>query len=473
LRARALGGDVDACFALGQRYFQGDEVTHDYKKAFSWFSEAAKLGSIGGWVYMGMFYENGWGIEKDIVEAIRCFRSSGPTGFGMLCLSDAEDMVKAAPTQDIPLYEHVKSLAEDEDHEAQYLMGKIVLANQPSFTSSTEDWFASAVGWFVKAARGAHPEALFNLALCYDEGLLGVERDLATAIELYGKAADLGHPRSLYRIWKHSRRAGVKDGGREYGIQRLKAAARWGLSEAQVDLAKLLLLGKGVPKDIGAAETLLRKAAEGGSSDAQYWYGFGCEKGLWSSHDEEKQAVDWYADAAAQGHAKACLSLAEYLKGDERIEAIKTAFVAGDDTAADLLISIAEGPPFNTEMASFLGTAYLKGSEDSEKKRVPDPQLAADWFLKSGKYDHAFSQAMLSALYQQGLGVMQNDVEGLAWAILAAKKGERSALNEYQKDSIYDQVRLSAQSRAKALLEDVSRKQIQAQPSTLPNAQGQ
>ena len=48
-----------------------------------------------------------------------------------------------------------------------------------------------ALHWFHQAAKSNHLEAMFNLALCYEQGV-GVEINHRKAFSFYKRAAELG-----------------------------------------------------------------------------------------------------------------------------------------------------------------------------------------------------------------------------------------------------------------------------------------
>lgn len=72
LKQMAQKGDPAAENALGLRYFQGDEkdqVPHDEKQAFQWFSTAAEAGNLSAQSKLGFLYWSGRGTNKDPNEA--------------------------------------------------------------------------------------------------------------------------------------------------------------------------------------------------------------------------------------------------------------------------------------------------------------------------------------------------------------------------------------------------------------------
>lgn len=72
MRQLAQDGDPVAEYALGLRYFQGDEkngLARDEKQAFRWFSRAAEHGSLAAQAKLGFLYWGGRGVSKDLNQA--------------------------------------------------------------------------------------------------------------------------------------------------------------------------------------------------------------------------------------------------------------------------------------------------------------------------------------------------------------------------------------------------------------------
>lgn len=56
-----------------------------------------------------------------------------------------------------------------------------------------------AVSHLKLATTHRHPEATFNLGVCYETGI-GVEKDMKNAMECYRAAASLGHKKAMYNL---------------------------------------------------------------------------------------------------------------------------------------------------------------------------------------------------------------------------------------------------------------------------------
>lgn len=85
--------------------------------------------------------------------------------------------------------------------------------------------------------------------------------------------------------------------------------ARDGAIDAQLMLARMYLHGTGVTADAGEAATWMRKAAEQGSTVAEYESGVFSDEGVGGPRDYAG-AANWYRRAAHQRHADAAFNLA-------------------------------------------------------------------------------------------------------------------------------------------------------------------
>lgn len=118
-----------------------------------------------------------------------------------------------------------------------------------------------------KLVSQGYPEAMFYLADCYGQGMLGLEVDTKEAFNLYQQAAKAGHGPSAYRTAVCCEMGPEEGGGTRRDIQK---AVQWYRRAAQLQdvpamykLGVILLKGLlGQQKNIGEAETWLKRAAE-------------------------------------------------------------------------------------------------------------------------------------------------------------------------------------------------------------------
>lgn len=82
LLAKADDGDANAQCELGTRYYRGQDVRRDYKKAASLFSQAAEQGLPKAQYNLGVMYDNGQGVLKNHKEAVKWYSKAAEQGYG-------------------------------------------------------------------------------------------------------------------------------------------------------------------------------------------------------------------------------------------------------------------------------------------------------------------------------------------------------------------------------------------------------
>ena len=76
LRQQANDGDADAQYTLGEKYYDGIDVTQDYETAASWLRKAAKQGHAMAQTFLGYLYETGKGVTMDDEQAVFWYRKA-------------------------------------------------------------------------------------------------------------------------------------------------------------------------------------------------------------------------------------------------------------------------------------------------------------------------------------------------------------------------------------------------------------
>ncbi|MBC8269196.1 MAG: sel1 repeat family protein [Rhodospirillaceae bacterium] len=207
-----------------------------------------------------------------------------------------------------------------------------------------------------KIGAAGQGEALFNLAILYEDGL-GVKPSMEHALMLYRKAGTAGSRSAQYRLgqllldeknpfrneaeathWlERAAEQGDEDAATllanqegniavvptrpaEQAFNRgdyAKAASLWrkrtndGDANAQSRLAWLYEAGLGVERDLQQAVSLFKLSAEAGSPEAQYALAVMLRTGSGTELDPT-QSLIWLKKAAAQGHASAISALEEF-----------------------------------------------------------------------------------------------------------------------------------------------------------------
>jgi TPR repeat protein len=167
----------------------------------------------------------------------------------------------------------------------------------------------------------------------------------------------------------------------------VSAAARLGIPEAQIRLARMLLAGEGVEKSEAAAFAWFARAAETGNPEAQNMLGRCCENG-WGIAPCPTQAAVWYARAAEAGDAWAQYNLGHLLLDGNGVVRDPQAALRWYRCAAD------QGHP---RAMSLVGRCFEEGWGTER-----DVIAALDWYRRSaeaGYFRGAFNFASILAAY--------------------------------------------------------------------------
>jgi len=76
----AEDGDSYSQLLLGYKYYNGQDVTQDFKKALQWYQKAAEQGYADAQIYLGTMYHNGEGTSVDYVKAHMWFNLAAAEG---------------------------------------------------------------------------------------------------------------------------------------------------------------------------------------------------------------------------------------------------------------------------------------------------------------------------------------------------------------------------------------------------------
>ncbi len=154
LKYRAEQGEAAAQNNLGVCYQAGEGVQKDLAEAAKWFRRAAEQGDAKAQLNLGACYLTGTGVQADKAAAANWFRSAADQG----------------------------------DAKAQFNLG-VCYRKGDGVTVDRQ----LAAFWFRKAAEQDLPAAQFNLGVCFVNGT-GVQEDPAEAYKwfrLAGKSGDV------------------------------------------------------------------------------------------------------------------------------------------------------------------------------------------------------------------------------------------------------------------------------------------
>lgn len=217
-KAKAKGGDPNAQFCLGLKYYQGSGCIQDLSKASHWFRKAAEQGHAEAQEKLAEMLDCGKGVSRNPEEAAVWYRKA----------------------------------AEQRRAKAQARLA-VMLDRGEGIPRDLE----AAAPLYCKAARQGNETAQLRLAEMFDKGE-GVPRNREKAENLYRPLAERGNP--VARAWI--------DAFDAEAVEKLRKAARQGNVMAQFALAEAYEEGRGVQKDIVLAWIWGRLAADGGHEDA-------------------------------------------------------------------------------------------------------------------------------------------------------------------------------------------------------------
>ncbi|KAJ3095641.1 hypothetical protein HDU97_006748 [Phlyctochytrium planicorne] len=351
-------GQPDAMNMLGHLHENGLGCPKDVGAAIRWYKEAATLGNSTSMANLGRILEEGIGVPIDHVQAGEWYLRAAERGNldGMVNIGYLLENGIGRDASPTLASEWYRMAATQSHPRAQNALGSCYYRGR-----GVDQDYNEAVFWFKRAVEQGYAQAQNNLGICYEEGL-GVAKDVVMAKALYKAASESKHASGTnnygfllmmeekwFEAFKYFNVAwslGSADAAYNLGSMYesgcedstgpiikpdLDIAFRWHREGAmrdspksQVRFASLLLQHPGYPADtqlrlkyLKESETYLRRAAEGGSTDAQTLLGQMLEIGITSEGEspDPEQAVQWYKRAAERGHAGSLFHLAACVEG--------------------------------------------------------------------------------------------------------------------------------------------------------------
>lgn len=280
IRERAEAGETQAQLALACGYEEGalhlHGITLPFEQndtaAFAWYGKAAAAGSAEACYRMGKAEQEGRGTAKDITAAIRHWEQALEAGhaqaglaLGMLYFhgrETAEDWEAA-----LRCLQHAAALTQKEEQPDAAILAMLAVFYDKGI--GTEPDRTTACRLLEQAAALGHTKAQFMLGRYTEEGLGGLPRNTAKAMELYREAAIAGDREAQCALGTgYAEGKGAdKDGAR--AVIWYRASAAQGCAAALTGLGRCYLNGNGVPRDPDRAEACFRRAAQQGDKEAQ------------------------------------------------------------------------------------------------------------------------------------------------------------------------------------------------------------
>jgi uncharacterized protein len=291
-------------FALAQSnlaalYLRGEGVPLDEAKAVEWSLLAARQGNALSQFRLGSLYAAGRGVPKDMAKAVEWLDKAAQQGvanaqahLGAVLLAgqgvprnEERGMFWIRKAAEMGQPEAVKILA------AATLEGKAEKLAPPDFSKTR------------LAADGGDPVAQFTLALMYQRGEAGAQRDPAEAAKWMSRSAEKGYaPAQAQMGFYYANGIGVAR-DEEEAVRWFKLGVAQGNAQAQSSLANFHARGSGgLARNPAEAARLYKLSSEQGNAAGMVGYAYHLETGLGGVTIDVNAARTLYRRAAALGN---------------------------------------------------------------------------------------------------------------------------------------------------------------------------
>ncbi|CAH2355666.1 chitin synthase regulator Skt5p [[Candida] railenensis] len=283
LRKLSDKGYVDAQYLLADAHSSGALGKVENRYSFSLFQSAAKHGHVESAYRTSYCYEEGLGTGRDARKAL----------------------------------EYLKMAASKNHPAAMYKLGVYSFYNRMGLGNDVNTK-KMGIKWLTRASNIATEltaAAPFELGKIYFTGFLDILiKDEKYALELYSKAAALGHIESAKILGQYYEVGDILPQDSNLSIHYYTQAALGGDAEAMLAMCAWYLVGSEpfLPKDESEAFEWALRSANANFVKAQYALGNFFEKGV-GCEKNVKESQEWYKKAAENGDEK---SLARILDKD-------------------------------------------------------------------------------------------------------------------------------------------------------------
>ena len=168
----------------------------DISNAYRYYLLSANQGYAPSQNILGRYYEEGKGVEQDLIEAVKWYRKAAEQNLASaqwnlaLCYNAGRGV-----EQDYEqAFQWFQKSAKQGHMRSQNMLGQYY-ENGRGFAQDLKE----AVKWYKKAAEQNLASAQWNLAVCYDRGI-GVKQDYEQAFQWFQKSAEQGHKQSQYAL---------------------------------------------------------------------------------------------------------------------------------------------------------------------------------------------------------------------------------------------------------------------------------
>ncbi|CAI2164730.1 15562_t:CDS:2 [Funneliformis geosporum] len=179
-------GNKYAQYKLGLYYQNGWEIEKDETEAFKWFEKAAKQDHSDAQNYLGFFCEKGIGKQKNLKASFYWYLKSAKNGnkFAQHNLSLYFKTIEEIEEDKIKSFELYSILAQLDDNDAQTFLGFLYKNGL-----GTQKDLKKSFYWYQKSAENGNELAKYNLGNFYRYGWGIVEKNENEALKWYKELA--------------------------------------------------------------------------------------------------------------------------------------------------------------------------------------------------------------------------------------------------------------------------------------------
>ncbi len=458
IRLSAEEGDPFAQFLLAQPKVTEKNITPYMKKrGLFWLEKSAKQSFPPAMFLLGILHLSGDGVPCDNDKGMALIRKAAENEE----MGAIKYLAKEEPQFVIPILNKLDSEA---NSEAQEVLGQMYLAGV-----GVEKDVRKGIEYWEKAASNGSSDAMFNLGICYEQGVPGITEDIDKAIywlekgselgnatcmanlgniiqdkeperafELYSKAAEMNEPHALNNLGTLYKRGLGCEKSPEKALSCYEKSASAGCVSAMSNLVRFYTDDVAVQHDYEKANTWLLMAADYGDEESVMVAARGYMNGSIFQQDYRK-AIHYFKIAAEQNNPEAMVNLGKLYRwqGDWRnakkiyqkaidLQYIPAYYEFGlyycypevqNYEEATRLFSIAADagyPPAEYE----LGVCYRFGDGV-----VEDMDKAIYWMTKASKDGYHMATNNLGLYYLSGNGVERNPEKAVECFRDAAENG--------------------------------------------------
>ena len=439
-------GYAKAFNSMGLCYNYGHGVKKDLQKANELYVQSANKGYVRGMTNIGNNYQNGEGVEVDLTKAAEWYCKAAEQGDSIgqnnlgICheygMGVAQDLKKA-----VALY---RKSAEQGYYGGQINLGSCYASGKGVPQDSIE-----AERLYKLATVSGNPKAQAMLGTIYL-----IDEKYTKAFCWYEKAASQNHGPGFEGL-AYCYEYGL---GTEQNLQKAfeynKKSADFGDKESQNKVGEFYYRGTGVSQNYMEAVNYFRAAAEQGYADAQINLG-SCYINRLGVENDDKQAFYWFEQAAQQNNSVGISNLGfcyEYGRGvnQDYSKAMENYLKAAEMGCTYSMCSIGslfqngKGVPKDNIKAQ---EWYLKAAEKNYPRAQyllalilladgEDVSSAALWFERASQNGYVDAYAYIGMCYLNGLGIEKDFKKAYEWYKKSAEANNVDG--QYSMGGIYE-----------------------------------